>query len=432
MQYLYIIILGLFISACSTTNGVHVERVADLDEVSQNVQSYTKGIDEGYISTIDRYKDNYFRPWNIEKIQAPLEEAMWAYNVFTPQKSYGENLQKIREGFFDKMLDNSNFNAYGTLNRAALTLRHLNLRAFPTYRPLLKNPELAGEGFPFDYLQNSTIEANKPILVSHYSKDRAWAFVESSFAHGWVDSRDIVYISKKYRDIWQKVQQVFFLKDNLPLYDKKNNFLFQSHIGMMLPLIDSNQTDNTFLSVGKYCNNKAYFHSSVLSTNETHRGLLAFNAKNINTIIEELQKVNYGWGGMYGQRDCSSTLRDFFAPFGVWLPRNSYKQSNIGRVISLQTMSDKQKLETIKKYGVAFRTLLYKQGHIVLYAGTINNKVIVFQNLWGIKTLKNSKAGRFIIGRTIFSTLEVGKNLKYYDESASLLKNLKSMNIIGE
>ena len=184
--------------------------------------------------------------------------------------------------------------------------------------------------------------------------------------------------------------------------------------------------------ISSYISPKICFDSSIVSSKVTHCGILAFNRKNINAIISELQKVNYGWGGMYGQRDCSSTVRDFFAPFGVWLPRNSYKQSRVGKVISLENMSNKEKLQTIKKYGVAFKTLLYKQGHIVLYAGTIDKKVIVLQNLWGIKTFKNHKEGRFIIGKVIFSTLKVGENLTYYDESASLLKNLKSMNIVTQ
>jgi len=430
LQYFYTLILTLLIAGCNISNGVNVQKVTDLQKVSQDVHTYTKGLDAGYISTLQNYKYHYFKPWNIERIQAPLAEAMWAYNIFTPENSYGENLQKIDQSFFDAMLYNSNFSEYASLNKPALTLKHLNLRAFPTQRPLLRDPRLAGEGFPFDYLQNSTIAANKPILVSHYSKDRAWVFVESSFAHGWVSSNDIVYIPKIERDFWQEDAQVFFIKDNVALYDDTNNFLFRSHIGMMLPLLDANQTHTSVLSAAKDVDNNLYFHSSILSKGSTHEGILSFNAKNINNIIAELQKVNYGWGGMYGQRDCSSTIRDFFAPFGIWLPRNSYKQSMVGKVIAFDNMSDKEKIATIKKYGVAFRTLLYKRGHIVLYVGTFNDKVIVFQNLWGIKTLKYNKAGRFIIGRPIFSTLEVGKNLRYYDKSASLLSNLKSMNIL--
>ena len=36
------------------------------------------------------------------------------------------------------------------------------------------DPTQLGEGFPFDYNQNSAIKINTPIMVSHLSKDRAW------------------------------------------------------------------------------------------------------------------------------------------------------------------------------------------------------------------------------------------------------------------
>jgi len=109
LHYLFIAFITIFISGCSFTNGVSVEKVRDLQEVSQDVQSYTQGIDDGYISTLEAYKEHYFKPWKENKIEAPLAQAMWAYNVFTPQKSYGENLQHIDQIFFDKMLANSNF-----------------------------------------------------------------------------------------------------------------------------------------------------------------------------------------------------------------------------------------------------------------------------------------------------------------------------------
>lgn len=430
MNAIYAIAFLFLFSACSFKTTPEVQKIVGLSEVSQDVSIYTQGIDKGYISDSDSFKKKYFRVWNIKKIKTPLKEAMWVFNVFTPEKSFGENLQKIDKNFFDTILKNSNFQEYATLNQKALTLVKSNLRAAPTQRPLLRDPKLAGEGFPFDYFQNSTIEANKPILVSHYSKDRSWVFVESSFAAGWIRSRDIVFITQQESDMWQNARMSFLLKDNFPIYDENGSFLFHSHIGMVLPLVESNQTNNLVLTASGYDNSKAHFHSSLLSSTNSSNEIVAFNSKNINSIIQELLKVNYGWGGMFGQRDCSSTIRDFFIPFGIWLPRNSYMQSRVGEVIALKGMSDHEKIETIKKYGVPFETLLYKQGHIVLYAGVVDDKVIVFQNMWGVKIRKDDKDGRYIVGKSVFSTLEVGKNLKYYDEDASLLKNLKSMNIV--
>jgi hypothetical protein len=102
----------------------------------------------------------------------------------------------------------------------------------------------------------------------------------------------------------------------------------------------------------------------------------------------------------------------------------------VGKVISLENMSDKEKVAMIKQQAVPFETLLYKKGHIVLYVGIFNDEIIIFQNVWGIKTKENGVEGRYIIGKTIFSTLQAGNNLSIFDKNASLLKNLKSMNII--
>jgi len=328
------------------------------------------------------------------------------------------------------MEENSNFADYSSVNKRAITLKKLNIRAFPTDRPVLRDPDKAGEGFPFDYMQNSTIAANKPIFISHYSKDREWAFIRSSFTYGWVKVRDIVILEKKETDLWQNAQQIFILKDHEPFYTQKGDFLFQSTIGTMLPLIDKNDKNFHVLTVATYKLKEPYYVNATLSKKFGHNGILKFTANNINRIMHELLHVNYGWGGIYNQRDCSSTLRDFFAPFGIWLPRNSYQQSKIGKVISLENMSDTKKIETIKKYGVPFETLLYKKGHIVLYVGIKNDKIIIFQNVWGVKTLHNGVTGRFIIGKTVFSTLQMGNNLPDFDESASFVKNLKSMNII--
>ncbi len=399
-------------------------------DIPQEVSLYTYTINKGYISSLESYEKMYFQPWNIQSMDIPLQNAMWAYKSFTSSNSYGENLQPLNKVFFEKIQENSNFDAYSTVNKRAITIKKLNIRAFPTDRPVLRNPDKAGEGFPFDYMQNSTIAANKPIFVSHYSKDKAWIFIKSSFAYGWVKSRDIVTIEKKYTDIWQNAQQIFILKDNESFYTPKGDFLFQSTIGTMLPLIEESSKVFHVLAITDYKLKQAYYVNSILKKSFGHNGILKFNAKNINRIINELLHVNYGWGGMYNQRDCSSTIRDFFAPFGIWLPRNSYQQSKVGKVISLENMSDSQKIAAIKQNAVPFETLLYKKGHIVLYVGTINNKIIIFQNVWGIKTIYNKIEGRFIIGKAIFSTLQMGSNLSDFDQNASLLKNLKSMNIV--
>ena len=429
MRYYYIVFYIIFFIGCSSKEP-QIETLQDIQTIPQDVHYFTRGIASKKVSTLQKYKKDYYRVWNIDAPSVDLKKAMWAYDVFTYGKSYGENFQLIAPEFFKNIALNSNFEAYGTLNKKAISLYKINLRAFPTNRALFYNPKKAGEGFPFDYLQNSSLAANKPLFVSHLSKDKRWAFVESSFTFGWVERKDILFLSEVQTKMWQNKPQAVVQREKHAVHDKNGRYLFQTQLGEMFPFMDENATKTKILvaSSGYRCNGQ--LETAALSKGLLHQGILNFNRENIDLILSQLQKNIYGWGGMYNERDCSSTIRDFFAPFGVWLPRNSLKQAKIGRVISLKNMTNQQKIATIKKYGIPFETLLYKRGHIVLYVGEYKGKIVIFHNTWGVKTKDGEKAGRFIVGKAVFSTLELGKELQNYDQKASILHHLESMNIL--
>ncbi|MBA1437866.1 MAG: SH3 domain-containing protein [Epsilonproteobacteria bacterium] len=402
----------------------------DLEELPQEAFAYSFFQDAHSIGDIDSFVQDYFRVWNLQKISIDPDEAMWAFESFDANNSYSMTLQALEEDFFRSQKQNCNLSRYGTINKNAITLKTLNLRAMPTDEPLFLDPKKAGEGYPFDYLQNSLIAANKPLFVSHYSADKKWVFVETSFGFGWLKSRDIAYIDEKYTDIWQKAKQVFLLKDGVAINDAQGHYLFDSRVGMVLPLIDEDAKNYYVLTVSADKADKPYYNRSAISKKIASSHLLKFEKKSIDAVLGELQKGRYGWGGIYEQRDCSATLRDFFTPFGLWLPRNSSSQSKVGKVISLKGMRDAQKLQIIKQQAKPFSTLLYKPGHIALYVGTFNDQVVIFQNVWGVKTKKGEKEGRYIVAKPVFSTLELGKELDDFDPKASMLFKLESMNIL--
>lgn len=436
MKNIFLMLVALVFVSCSTKNDqVSVKTYKNnLLNTSQNVEFYTKELDATSLryAIQKKYKKKYFSVWNDDKPRDKLSVSNWTFRVFKAGNSYGENLQLLSKDFFDEMLENSDFDNYGTLNKNAITLSLVDIRAFPTSKVLLRDPAKAGEGFPFDYLQNSSLGANKPIFVSHYSKDRAWVYIFSSFTSGWIESSKIVFLKKKYTDKIQKAQQIYIIKENIPLYGKDKEFLFYSRIGVMLPLISEDSDSYTVLAISKHRDAKPYYQSVKLSKSITRKKALRLDRDALSTIMNEVIKSKYGWGGSYGQRDCSSSTRDLYAPFGIWLPRNSSQQAKVGRVIKLENLSDDEKIATIKKEGVPFQTLLYKQGHIVLYVGVVDDEIIIFHNVWGIKTKKDGVEGRKVIGKTIFSTLRLGENTPYNDEEAQILKNLKSMNILTQ
>ncbi|WP_373002312.1 SH3 domain-containing protein [Sulfurimonas sp.] len=451
MRYVFLVLFALVFASCSSKEPVAVKQkqevdkevkpkkepdkiieISDLVNIPQNVEFFTRSLDikTKTYNIQNKYEKYYFNVWNDIEPRESLEDVKWPFNAYKAGDSYGENFQLLKQEFFDEMFDNANFDKYSTLNAKAITLRHVNIRAFPTIKPLIRDPKKAGEGFPFDYLQNSTLHANKPLFVSHYSKDKEWVYAFSSFTSGWIRASEIVFLKKEHTDSWQKAQQIFFVKENTPVYSENGNFLFSSKIGMMLALISEDDKNFTALAVSSYKNSTPMFEKVKISKDIARKDILNLDRESLTSVMGEVFKSKYGWGGMYGQRDCSSMLRDMYAPFGIWLPRNSSQQAKVGKIINLENLSDKEKLSIIKTLAIPFQTLLYKKGHIVLYVGTFNNEIVVFHNTWGIKTKKDDMEGRFVVGKTVFSTLRLGENLEDYDKDGEILGNLKSMNIL--
>ncbi len=422
----------LLMGGCASKEPSVTPLVYDLQHYPQDATAYAENIRDkkNLLSVQQAYETHYFLPWSYASPPQSLDEVTWPFASFTAEKMFGENLRPLPQSWYDTMYDAANFSAYGTINRYAVTLQYANLRNFPTHKPLFKDPKQAGEGFPFDYLQNSGVHANEPLFVSHYSKDGGWAYVFSSYATGWLPVYEIAYIPERYTQMWQEAKQLHITKDNFAIKDTKGRFVFYGRVGMMLPIIRIEKDHYVALSVtaGAY---SSPTYTEVIIPKEAGRDVpLALNQATLPDLANQLMQSNYGWGGLYEERDCSSTLRDMYAPFGIWLPRNSYQQSGIGKSISLKELNETEKLERIRELGVPFETLLYRKGHILLYLGVYDGTVMVLHNVWGIKTKNGGTPGRKVIGKTVISSLKLGCKLPDYDEENGLLENIESMNVI--
>ena len=407
--------------------------ISDLEHYPQKISPYAQSNVEDRHEILEiqkQYEAHYFEPWHWNKPPETLESIQWPFTSYTADKMYGENLQKLPQSWFDTMYEASNFDAYGTVNLPAISLHFSHLRNFPTQKPAFMDPNQAGEGFPFDYIQNSGIHANEPLFISHYSKDGAWVYVFTSYATGWLRSYEIALIPKKYTQRWMDAQQVYLTNDTQALYNEDGNFVFYSRLGMTLPLIKEYKDHYKLLSVTQGKFNRAIYTPINIAKPMGNKGVLLLNRKNLSLIGDAVFHSHYGWGGLYEERDCSSTIRDLFAPFGIWLPRNSKQQSQIGKQISLKNLSDQEKLDLIRKEGRPFETLLYRKGHILLYLGTYDGEVMVLHNMWGIKTKYKDQTGRIIVGKTVISTLRLGEEQNYADKNNTLLKKIESMNIL--
>ncbi len=367
--------------------------------------------------------DKYFKPWSATKVSFSKIEAMWG-NSYRYKKVYLENHQLATADWFDKQIINSNFDDYNTLTKKAIILKNTNIRVLPTNSPMFYDPTQPGEGFPFDYNQNSAIKINTPIMVSHLSKDRAWAYVESGNVGGWVEIGTIAFVDKKFIQEFKNSNYFVSVKEKFPIYDP----IFREYV--KVATIFPKKGDE-YIIAKKDDDLNAVITYINLNDDEIEAMPLAFNTQNRIKIAKQLMDEPYGWGGFLNNRDCSSFTQDYFATFGKYLHRNSKSQISNGKYLDMSNLSNDEKKEFVKKNGVPFSTLVYLKGHIMLYIGIKGNEPLVMHNMWSVRLKdETGKKYRYIIGKATITTLEPGKEMKDYDEDNNILKRVEGIIIL--
>ena len=421
-QILLILASILLFTACSTKD-VTIEstqtKTSDIELLASTAND--DSIDSTKASK--DFFDKYFKPWNASKVSFPKIEAIWGHS-YKSKKIYLENHKLATKDWFDKQIINSNFDDYNTLTKKAIMLKNTNIRVLPTNSPMFYDPTQPGEGFPFDYNQNSAIKINTPIMVSHLSKDRAWAYVESGNVGGWVEIGTIAFVDKKFIQEFKTSDYFISVKEKFPIYDP----IFREYVKVATIFPKKN---NKYLIAKKDDNQNAIISYVYLNDDEVEAMPLAFNSANRVRILNQLLDEPYGWGGLLNNRDCSSFTQDFFAPFGKFLHRNSKSQTTNGKLLDVSQLSLEEKKDYIKKHGVPFSTLVYLKGHIMLYVGVKNNEPLVVHNIWSVR-LKNSSGVKYrhIIGKATITTLEPGKEMQDFDEDNNILKKVTGIVIL--
>ncbi|WP_331774108.1 SH3 domain-containing protein [Sulfurospirillum sp. 1612] len=378
--------------------------------------------------TTEYFKTHFYKPWHVQAIAQPRQKAAWANEHFNQkEKYYGENLRPLSTKEIHTIINTTHFDAYNQEGQSAITIKNEQMRELPTHKPFFTSPKKAGEGYPFDYLQNSRIHINTPLFISHYSTDGAWAFVKSPFSLGWIPTSSIVLLNAKQQKDFEHAPKIIITKDNTPLYTKNQRYVRSVKLGAIFPYQGE---DTLFYYSYVFINTWQDYGKKIavrILKDDANFFPIPFNHETALQIAQSLIGEKYGWGGYLGNRDCSAMTKDFFAPFGIWLPRNSAAQKHAGKYLSLEGLSPKEKEERIIKEGIPFQSLIYLRGHIMLYVGTINHVAMVLHNIWGLKTNINGKEGRDIIGKTVISSLYLGKNHDNINQKTLLIERVEGM-----
>ena len=415
LRFFYFSLL-LFFTACAP----HPPGIVDLERYPQIVAAHldkatsdTPLLSDAVRQDLDAdFDQRLFAPWRQERPRLSAAEAFWGLTSYGKRQGYAENLQPLAPARWQELVASLNQETYPSLARPAITVRNTDLRVFPTARPFFLDPAQAGEGYPFDYFQNSALWAGTPLLVTHVSADGAWYFAEAGLASGWLPALDLAWADEDFRRNYVTGRHAALLADDLSLRDAQGTFLVQTHIGALFPLIGEDQ-NGLFLRVPvRDADGQAQARTALVAPQFAAAKPLPLTPRRIAAIADAMSGQLYGWGGMYENRDCSAFLRDLFTPFGVWLPRNSGAQAKAGEFIDLQNLSPDEKRAALLREGVPFYTLIWLRGHTALYLGSDSSsgEPLLLHNLWGVPT-KNlwGKEGRALVGRLAVTGLHPGE-----------------------
>lgn len=401
--------------------------IADLREIPQDCRAALGSdfIDKTLISPdaqrqlAQAYRRTILSPWRDDYSPSSADEVREPFDMYARNAGCGENLLPREPGWAAGMLPEADLTGYPNCRRRAIAVRNTSIRQLPTIEPVFRLPG-RGEGYPFDRLQESAVWANTPLLVAHVSAGGAWVWAQTCFAAGWVSAADVAFVDDALVEAWRTHPLAAIIRDGVCLRGPGGAFIATEHIGAVLPLADAAKPSSGLagakvlevLAAARMPDGAAKAVRAPLAPGEAGVFPIPPTTSRLAELANLMLGQPYGWGGLYEQRDCSAMIRDLLAPFGLYLPRNSSAQARAGKVAGLAGMSMEAKERLILADGKPMLTLLGAPGHIMLYLGRRDGRVLIMHNTWGVKVRNpDGSEGRKPIGYCCITTLQPGREL---------------------
>lgn len=312
--------------------------------------------------------------------------------------------------------------------RWALTLRECSMRALPTNELGMGKPD----DYQFNQIQLTRLDPGMALALIHSSPDGQWSFVVSYFCQGWIESENIAVAKDRETvlDFFEASPFVLYTGDSGYLYYDKGltRFAVKVKMGTRLPLVEEAKD---YLCVRmpvrdvKGC--LSFTKGYVPKDSSVKIGYLPLTQESVARLAFGLKGSDYGWGGLFGGRDCSRFIFDVFRCLGLLLPRNSISQTQAGSALmDLTRFSNAQKERIVIEKGIPFATLLNLPGHVMLYIGKEGNKAYVIHSLWAYRESVFFRDRLRKVAQVAVSDLHLGEG----SEKGSLLERLTSMTFL--
>lgn len=399
----------------------------------------------------ERFNRIFFGPWDM------LKTSVKRRDMIAPlRRARGYKYDGVRwtQEEWNAIARNANGDHFPSMRANAITVRYTDLREVPTHMPRYAEPTPDPRANPFDYNQYSLLPVGTPLLIAHSSRDGQWFYVETPVAAGWVDARDAAFTGEDFQTRYRQRPLAALLRDKVRLDGTQAAY---AHIGALLPLASSTPSLTpppeggkaagspktatrpetgteprwTVLVPEKGPDGYARLTRASLSLQEAAPKPLPLTPDALASVGNVMMGQRYGWGGAFGNRDCSALTRELFTPFGIWLPRNSLAQCRTGKQISLEGLTPKAKERALLEKGSPFLSLVWMRGHIMLYVGPHNGRPAIFHNAWGVRVVNgDDDNARFVLGRAVVTSLTPGAELPNLYRKTTFVDRLRKISTL--
>ncbi|HHD81639.1 MAG TPA: hypothetical protein ENK82_00810 [Campylobacterales bacterium] len=308
-------------------------------------------------------------------------------------------------------LNTDSIHTDSTKTRYALTTSYTDQKIIPTNLALLKKENQ----IHFDRNQNSALDIGTPLAILHATEDEQWYYGIGPTSSGWVRAENIAFGTKK--EILDYLNTENFVvttsaKTALLIGGKYHDYM---RMGVKLPkLLTIDEMTMVMIPTADE-EGKLVLSNATVKSADVHEGYLKYTPKNILRQAFKFLHAPYGWGGMYGEQDCSKFLQEVYATVGVKLPRNSMSQSNVSDAkLELDGLSKKSKHTFLKTTSKIGGTILHLKGHIVLYLGEYKGEPYIIHTVWG------ESRRHYALARTAVTSLNFNNYLRKIDRLTNI------------
>ncbi len=335
----------------------------------------------------------------------------------------------VSSKFYDRMmrdmdlggLESEIYPAYGVITCFT------DQRVLPTMERLFAR----SSDVDIDMLQNNALDMGTPVLIVHRTLDGRWTYVRAPDSAGWVESDRIARCTRFKLESYVRPDAFVVTtspKTDIYMNPEQTHAESSVQMGARLPLIP---TDDHLFHVqipARDANGYLVIRQGYVSKSSANAGYLPYTARNILQQAFKMLDTPYGWGGMYGEQDCSRFVQEVFATVGIMLPRNSADQAFVGDLVGEFTPATTPAVKNggLLNKAVGGETLLYMKGHIMLYLGKVDDTPYVIHDIWGYHAHVSGGDRIYKIGRVAVTDLALGKGAR----GGSLLDRLLAVRVI--